>query len=149
MKAIRVYDTGGPEVMELEEVETPSPRPGEVLVRVEAAGVNFIDIYYRTGQYKHPLPIPLGLEGAGVVEAVGENVRDLKPGDRVIVNGLQRVRPGMAVDTEVAAVVVSTPAASASAPASNALSNRRAVPFGEALDEALLQPPIPPYPLVA
>jgi NADPH2:quinone reductase len=83
MKAIRVYDTGGPEVMELVDVETPSPGPGEVLVRVEAAGVNFIDIYYRTGQYNHPLPIPLGLEGAGVVEAVGQDVRDLAAGDRV------------------------------------------------------------------
>jgi NADPH2:quinone reductase len=83
MQAIRVFDTGGPEVMELVEVETPSPGPSDVLVRVEAAGVNFIDIYYRTGQYKLPFPIPLGLEGAGIVEAAGQDVRDLKPGDRV------------------------------------------------------------------
>ncbi|MCK6592974.1 MAG: quinone oxidoreductase [Polyangiaceae bacterium] len=83
MKAIRVFETGGPEVMKLVEIDTPSPGPGEVLVRVEAAGVNFIDIYQRSGQYKLPLPIPLGLEGAGVVEAAGQGVDGLKPGDRV------------------------------------------------------------------
>jgi NADPH2:quinone reductase len=83
MQAIRVFDTGGPEVMELVEIEAPSPGPSDVLVRVEAAGVNFIDIYHRSGQYKLPFPIPLGLEGAGVVEAAGQDVRGVQPGDRV------------------------------------------------------------------
>lgn len=69
--------------MQLVELPTPSPGPGEVLVRVEAAGVNFIDIYHRSGQYKLPLPIQLGREGAGVVEAVGEGVTGVRPGERV------------------------------------------------------------------
>ena len=67
----------------LEDLPTPSPSPGEALVRVEAAGVNFIDIYQRSGQYPMPRPLPLGLEGAGVVEVVGEGVIDVRPGDRV------------------------------------------------------------------
>jgi NADPH2:quinone reductase len=73
MRAIRVARTGGPEVLELVELDTPKPPKGEVLVRVEAAGVNFIDIYHRTGAYPHALPFVIGEEGAGVVEAVGEN----------------------------------------------------------------------------
>lgn len=83
MRAIRVYETGGPDVMKLVELPTPSPGSNEVLARVEAAGVNFIDIYHRSGQYPLSLPIPLGLEGAGVVEAVGDQVRDFKIGDRI------------------------------------------------------------------
>ena len=72
MLAIRPTRTGGPEVMTLAELPTPTAGPGEVLVRVAAAGVNFIDIYQRSGQYPLPLPIALGSEGAGLVEAVGE-----------------------------------------------------------------------------
>lgn len=83
MLAIRPNVVGGPEVMKLEEVPTPAPGPGEALVRVTAAGVNFIDIYHRSGQYKTDLPIPLGLEGAGRVEAVGPGVTDVKVGDEV------------------------------------------------------------------
>lgn len=83
MRAIRPQQPGGPEVLVLEDLPTPSPAPGEVLVRVEAAGVNFIDIYQRSGQYPTPRPIPLGLEGAGVVEALGDGVAELRPGDRV------------------------------------------------------------------
>jgi NADPH:quinone reductase len=83
MQAIRVHALGGPEVLELEEIDTPRPGPGEVLVRVEAAGVNYIDIYYRTGVYQEPLPSTLGREGAGVVEALGAGVTDFAPGDRV------------------------------------------------------------------
>jgi len=83
MKAIRVHAVGGPEVLVLE--ETPSPRPGpkEALVRLTAAGVNFIDIYHRIGLYPLPLPFTPGNEGAGVVEAVGPDVSEVKPGDRV------------------------------------------------------------------
>jgi NADPH2:quinone reductase len=83
MRAIRIHAQGGPEVMKLEEVPTPKPGPGEALVRIEAAGVNFIDIYQRAGVYKMPLPFIGGQEGAGVIEELGAGVSDLKPGDRV------------------------------------------------------------------
>ena len=83
MKAIRVRALGGPEVLRYEDVPDPVPAPGEALVRVEAAGVNFIDVYHRTGLYKASLPATLGREGAGVVEAVGDGVGDVRPGDRV------------------------------------------------------------------
>lgn len=83
MKAIRIQQAGGPEVMALVDVPTPVPGPGEVLVRNHAVGVNFIDTYNRTGLYPLPLPSGLGLEGAGVVEAVGEGVTRFAPGDRI------------------------------------------------------------------
>src|SRR3978361_857473 len=69
--------------MKLEEHPTPVPGPGEALIRVEAAGVNFIDIYQRSGQYRVASPIPLGLEGAGVVEALGEGASGVAAGERV------------------------------------------------------------------
>lgn len=83
MLAIRPARTGGPEVLTLEDLPTPAPGPEEALLRVEAAGVNFIDIYHRTGQYPVVLPIPLGLEGAGIVEAVGEGTTGISVGQRV------------------------------------------------------------------
>jgi len=83
MKQILVYEFGGPEKMRLADVEKPSPATGEVLVKLAAIGVNFIDIYFRTGLYQAPLPVSLGMEGAGVVEAVGPDVADIKVGDRV------------------------------------------------------------------
>jgi NADPH2:quinone reductase len=83
MRAIRFERTGGPEVLELHEVETPRPGPGEILVRHEAIGVNFIDTYHRGGLYPVPLPSGLGSEGAGVVEAVGDGVTRFAAGDRV------------------------------------------------------------------
>ncbi len=83
MKAIRVHQTGGPEVLQFEEVATPSPGPGEVLVKIAAAGINFIDIYHRVGLYPLETPFTPGLEAAGIVEAVGEGVSEFKPGDRV------------------------------------------------------------------
>ena len=83
MRVVRVHQCGGPEAMRFEEGETPEPGAGEVRVKVEAAGVNFIDIYHRTGLYKNPLPLALGQEAAGVVEAVGPDVRDVGVGDRV------------------------------------------------------------------
>jgi NADPH2:quinone reductase len=83
MQAVRVHEYGGPEAMRLEEVPTPEPGPGQVRVRVAAAGVNFIDIYQRSGQYRVPLPFPLGGEGAGTVEVVGPDVSDLRPGEQV------------------------------------------------------------------
>jgi NADPH2:quinone reductase len=83
-KAIRIHAPGGPEVMRYEDVPTPEPAPGEVLIRHEAIGLNYIDVYFRTGLYKAPsLPATLGMEGAGVVLAVGDGVTVVKPGDRV------------------------------------------------------------------
>lgn len=83
VKAIRIEQHGGPEVLKLVDVELAPPAAGEVTVRHHAVGLNFIDIYFRTGLYPHPLPHGLGAEGAGVVEAVGPNVAGFKVGDRV------------------------------------------------------------------
>ena len=82
--AIRLHEPGGPEKLVWEEVPLPTPKPGEVLLRHAAVGLNFIDVYFRTGLYKAPsLPAVIGMEAAGTVEAVGDGVEDLKPGDRV------------------------------------------------------------------
>ncbi|HEU4829332.1 MAG TPA: quinone oxidoreductase [Gemmatimonadales bacterium] len=83
MRAIRIHETGGAEALRLESVAMPAPGFGEVLVRVEAAGVNFIDVYKRTGLYKVELPATLGEEGAGTIDSVGDGVRELRKGDRV------------------------------------------------------------------
>jgi NADPH:quinone reductase len=83
MKAIRVSQLGGPEVLQYVDVDDPKPAAGEALVRIEAIGVNFIDVYHRTGLYKLPLPFTPGSEAAGVVEAVGDGVDSVKKGDRV------------------------------------------------------------------
>jgi NADPH:quinone reductase len=88
MRAIRIQQFGGPEAMRLEELPTPKPGDGQALVRIEAAGVNFIDVYQRTGLYKNPLPYGLGLEGAGVVEAVGSGVTTVRVGERVAWTGI-------------------------------------------------------------
>ncbi len=81
-KAVQIRQNGGPEQMELVDVEVGQPGPGEIRIRHKAAGLNFIDVYQRTGLYKLPMPLTLGMEGAGVVEAVGEGVTHLKAGDR-------------------------------------------------------------------
>jgi NADPH:quinone reductase len=81
-KAIQIQQYGGPEVMHLVDVEVGAPGPGEVRIRHHACGLNFIDVYQRTGLYANPLPLRLGMEGAGVIEAVGEGVTHLKAGDR-------------------------------------------------------------------
>jgi NADPH2:quinone reductase len=83
VQAIRVHTHGDPGVLELEDIEIPRPGAGQALVRVEACGVNYIDIYYRTGAYQEPLPATLGREGAGTVEAIGPDVTGVKAGDRV------------------------------------------------------------------
>ena len=83
MKAIRVHQCGGPEVMRLEEVPRPVPGSGQVIVEVKAAGVNLFDTQLRSGLYKRDLPLTLGLEGAGIVTAVGDDVTDINTGDRV------------------------------------------------------------------
>src|ERR1700743_3480023 len=87
MKAIRFSETGGPEVITLEDVDLAPPGPGQVRVRHTAIGVNFIDTYHRSGLYKLPLPSGLGSEAAGIVETLGEGVATLKTGDRVAYAG--------------------------------------------------------------
>jgi NADPH:quinone reductase len=87
-KAIRIHANGGPEVMVWEDVPTPEPGPGEALVKHEAIGLNFIDVYFRTGLYKAPnLPLIIGQEGAGTVVAVGSAVTNVVPGDRIAYAG--------------------------------------------------------------
>ena len=89
MKAIRVEKHGGPEVLKLLDVASPeAPGPGQAVVRVVAAGVNFLDVGQRRGTYPRQLPFILGVEGAGVVESVGEGVGNVKPSDRVAFTGL-------------------------------------------------------------
>jgi NADPH:quinone reductase len=83
MKAIRIHNHGGPEVLTYDDVAVPEPMAGEARVKVEAIGVNFIDIYHRTGLYPLKTPFTLGMESAGVVDAVGEGVTDVKIGERV------------------------------------------------------------------
>lgn len=83
MFAVRIHDTGTPDVLKYQEVETPTPTADQVRIQLQAIGINFIDMYHRTGLYKLPLPAILGREGAGVVDAVGENVANVSLGDRV------------------------------------------------------------------
>jgi NADPH2:quinone reductase len=86
--AIRVHEYGGPEKLVWEEVPLPHPKPGEALVRHAAVGLNYIDVYFRTGLYKAPsMPVTIGMEGAGTVEAVGDGVTDIAVGDRVAYAG--------------------------------------------------------------
>src|ERR1035437_298714 len=87
MKAIQVKQPGGPEAMELVELPVPQPKANEAVVKLAASGVNFIDVYFREGRYKAPMPFVLGQEGAGVVSAVGAEVRSVKTGDRVAWTG--------------------------------------------------------------
>lgn len=97
MRAIRVNGYGGPEVMQMEDVATPTPGPGEALVRIEASGVNFIDVYQRTGLYKIPVPFTPGLEAAGTVIETGTGVDHIQPGDRVAYQGVQGAYADFAV----------------------------------------------------
>jgi NADPH2:quinone reductase len=83
MRAIRIQEHGGPEALRYDDLPIPDPGPGQARVKVEAAGVNFIDIYFRTGQYRANLPLILGQEAAGVVDAVGPDVTEINVGDRV------------------------------------------------------------------
>jgi NADPH2:quinone reductase len=84
VRAIRVHAAGGPEQLKLEDIAVPIPGPGQALIRVEAAGVNFVDVYHRTGLYPQPLPFTIGREAAGTVEAVGPGVSTVRQGDRVV-----------------------------------------------------------------
>jgi NADPH:quinone reductase len=88
MKAIRIHAPGGPEVMTYEDVPAPAPKAGEAVVKVEAAGINYIDVYFRSGQYKAELPLTIGMEAGGTVSAVGSGVTDVKVGDKVAYTGI-------------------------------------------------------------
>lgn len=88
MRAVRVHETGGPDVIRIDEVSVPEPESSEVLVRIAAAGLNFIDTYHRSGQYAGDLPMVLGVEAAGIVEEVGDAVQDFSEGDRVAYTGV-------------------------------------------------------------
>ncbi len=118
-RAIVVHATGGPEVLRLEDRDPGAPGPGAARIRVRACGVNFIDVYFRTGLYPRPLPFVAGLEGAGVVEEVGPGVERLRPGDRVawssvpgsyaeavVANAASLVRVPDGVDDETAAALM-------------------------------------------
>jgi NADPH:quinone reductase len=89
MKAIQVKEVGGPEAMELVELPVPQPKANEAVVKLGATGVNFIDVYFREGRYKAPLPLTPGSEGAGTVTAVGAEAKSVKVGDRVAWAGVQ------------------------------------------------------------
>ncbi|MGH8809137.1 MAG: quinone oxidoreductase family protein [Noviherbaspirillum sp.] len=108
VKAIRINRVGGPEVMEYVDVDVGEPGPGEARVRQMACGLNYIDVYFRNGAYQQPLPGGLGMEGAGVVEAVGPGVTHVKAGDRVAYAGRP---PGAYAEARVmpAAVLVNLP----------------------------------------
>ena len=108
MKAVRVHQPGGPEVLQWEDVPDPAPAAGEVLVRVEAAGVNFIDVYQRSGLYSLPRPFVVGQEAGGTVIAAGPEVTEFKPGDAVAYTGVQGAYAELAVVP--AAKLVSLPA---------------------------------------
>jgi NADPH2:quinone reductase len=88
MKAVRIHASGGPEVMRHEDVPEPTPKAGEAIVKVDAAGLNYIDVYFRAGQYKAELPLTLGLEAGGTVTAVGQGVSEVKVGDKVAYTGV-------------------------------------------------------------
>ena len=83
MKAMRIHKYGGPEALRLDDIPVPEPKTGEARVKIEAIGLNYIDVYQRTGLYPIPTPFTLGMEGAGIVDAVGEGVIEVKRGDRV------------------------------------------------------------------
>src|SRR3990172_3912020 len=89
MKAIRIHAPGGPEALQYDDVAEPTPGAGQAVVKLAAAGVNYIDVYFRTGANKAPLPLIIGLEGAGTVSAVGQGVTDVKAGDIVAWTGVQ------------------------------------------------------------
>ena len=89
MLAIQVSQVGGPEVLTLVDLPIPTPQPGEAIVQIKAAGVNFIDVYFREGRYPAPLPFINGQEAAGIVTSVGSEVSNIKPGDRVAYTGVR------------------------------------------------------------
>src|SRR5713226_7910066 len=119
MKAVQVKHCGSPESLELVDIPKPTPGPKQALVKIEASGINFIDVYFRTGLYKADLPCTPGMEGAGVVEAVGPNVTEVAVGDRVayamargsyaeyaVVPAWQQVKAPDSLDPKIAAATM-------------------------------------------
>src|SRR5256714_6116586 len=88
MKAVRIHAPGGPEALKYEDAPQPTPKAGEAVVKVDAAGLNYVDVYFRTGAYKGEYPMTLGMEAGGTVSAVGPNVSDVKVGDKVAYTGV-------------------------------------------------------------
>ncbi|HEY3066071.1 MAG TPA: quinone oxidoreductase [Methylomirabilota bacterium] len=88
MKAVRIHTPGGPENLKLDDVPEPSPKADQAVVKIDAAGLNYIDVYFRTGLYKSELPLTLGMEAGGTVTAVGADVKDVKVGDKVAYTGI-------------------------------------------------------------
>jgi NADPH2:quinone reductase len=88
MKAVRIHSPGGPEALRYDDVADPTPKPGHAVVKVDAAGLNYIDVYYRSGQYKAELPMTLGMEAGGTVTSVGSGVTQVKVGDKVAYTGV-------------------------------------------------------------
>ena len=88
MKAVRIHAPGGPEALKYEDAPQPTPKPGEAIVKVDAAGLNYIDVYFRTGQYKGEYPMTLGMEAGGTVSAVAPGVTDVAVGDKVAYTGV-------------------------------------------------------------
>jgi len=111
-QAIRMHATGGPDVLRLEDVEVGAPAPGHVRIRHVAVGLNFADTYFRTGFYKIPLPNGMGVEAAGVVEAIGEGVANVVPGDRVTYTGFVNTLGAYSTERTIpAAPLIKLPAA--------------------------------------
>ena len=133
MKAIRVHEFGNPEVMKLEDVPDPKPGPGQVVVRIRAAGVNPVEAYMRAGTYprKPPLPYTPGSDGAGEVESVGADVKNFKPGDRVYISGYADTPSGAGTYAE-RAIAVPSQLNHLPAPASFAQGAALGVPYGTA-----------------
>src|SRR5438034_6579301 len=108
MKAIRVNTPGGPEVLRYEDLPEPTPKAGEATVKVDAAGINYVDVYQRSGQYKLALPMTLGLEAGGTVTAIGANVTEVKAGDKVAYTGVPGAYAQYAVVPAARLVVLPT-----------------------------------------
>src|SRR5207244_5148115 len=88
MKAVRVHTPGGPEALRLDDVPQPEPKAGEAVIKIDAAGLNYIDVYFRSGQYKGNYPLTLGMEAGGSVTAVGQGVTEVSVGDKVAYTGI-------------------------------------------------------------
>lgn len=145
-KATRFHQIGGPEVLQWEDVEVGDPGPGEVRIRHEAVGLNFADTYFRTGLYPAPLPNGMGVEGAGVIEAVGPGVDDFTEGDRVTYTGsplgaysTERVMPASFLIKLPDGIAAETAAASTMRGLTTSYLLRRIAPQLEAGDTVLLQ----------
>src|SRR3989442_6601572 len=108
VKRLRLKTAGGPDVMRYEEVPEPTPKTGEATVKVDAAGINYVDVYQRSGQYKLALPMTLGLEAGGTVTAIGANVTEVKAGDKVAYTGVPGAYAQYAVVPAARLVVLPT-----------------------------------------